>query len=133
MAKFLFPYICSFLLYLHYMMLINVKLDITGHKRITFQSSRLHWSSSFLKLTIFVFLYCGEFVKTSSAHSSCINQGYTALVNGEASMHRKGNGCISWLIHSIACFKCIPGGNFRICRGIHYFALNGQKSCDHQP
>ena len=36
--------ICSFLLYFHHMMLVNVKLNISFSKRITFQGSRLHWS-----------------------------------------------------------------------------------------
>ena len=31
-SNFLFPYICSFLLYLHHMMIVNVTLDITGYK-----------------------------------------------------------------------------------------------------
>ena len=45
LANFLFRYICSFLLYFHIMMLVNVKLDINWHKRITFQGCKLHWSS----------------------------------------------------------------------------------------
>ena len=47
-AKFVFPHICSFLLYMHHMMLVNIKLDISGHKLITFQGYKLHWSGSFL-------------------------------------------------------------------------------------
>ena len=35
-VNFVFPYLSSFLLYWHYMMFINVKLDITGFKSITF-------------------------------------------------------------------------------------------------
>ena len=35
-VNFVFPYLCSFLLYWHHMMLINVKLDITGFNSITF-------------------------------------------------------------------------------------------------
>ena len=38
----------QFLLYLHHMMLVNVKLDVSGHKRIRFQCCRLHWYYSFL-------------------------------------------------------------------------------------
>ena len=47
MANFVFPYIYSVLPYLHCMMLVHVKLDIGGYKRITFQGCRLHQSSSF--------------------------------------------------------------------------------------
>ena len=36
-ANFAFPYICSFLLNLQHMMLVNVKLGITWYKKITFQ------------------------------------------------------------------------------------------------
>ena len=36
-ANFVFPYIGNFLLYLHnYIILVNVKLEIKGHMRITF-------------------------------------------------------------------------------------------------
>ena len=35
-VNFVFPYLCSFLLYWHHMMLINVKLDLTGFGSITF-------------------------------------------------------------------------------------------------
>ena len=35
-ANFVFPYIFSFLLYLHQLMLVNVRLEIKGHMRITF-------------------------------------------------------------------------------------------------
>ena len=53
------------------MMLVNVKLDISGYNNITFKGYRLHWTSSFLmahlkqKVAILAFLYCGEFVKNS--------------------------------------------------------------------
>ena len=36
-ANFVFPYICSFLLYSHQVMLINVILEIKGFMRISFQ------------------------------------------------------------------------------------------------
>ena len=42
-VKFLFPCICKFLLYLHHMILVNVKLDVSGYKRIIFQGCRFHW------------------------------------------------------------------------------------------
>ena len=42
------PIYCSFLLYLQHMVLVNMKLDISGCSRITFQGCRLHWPSSFL-------------------------------------------------------------------------------------
>ena len=45
-ANFVFPYIYSFLLYLYHMILVNLKLDISGYK-IVFQDGKLHWSSSF--------------------------------------------------------------------------------------
>ena len=60
-CQLVFPEICSFLLYLHYMMLVNVKLDINGSKRITFEDYEIHCS-----LAILTFLYYGEFVKTSN-------------------------------------------------------------------
>ena len=47
-TNFVLLYICNFLLNLQYMMLVNVKLYISGCNRITFQGCRLHWSSSFL-------------------------------------------------------------------------------------
>ena len=37
-ANFVFLYICSFLLYLHYVMLVNVTLDISGYKQVIFQN-----------------------------------------------------------------------------------------------
>ena len=36
----------SFLLHLQHMMLVNMKLDISGCNRITFQGYRLHWMLS---------------------------------------------------------------------------------------
>ena len=47
-AYFVFPYVCSFLLYLQHVMLVNAILNISGYNRITFKGYRLHWSSSFL-------------------------------------------------------------------------------------
>ena len=47
-VSFVFPYICSFHLYSQHMMLVNVKLDISGCNRNTFQGCVLHWSSFFL-------------------------------------------------------------------------------------
>ena len=35
-ANFVFPYICSFLLCWHQLMLVNMKMEIKGHMRITF-------------------------------------------------------------------------------------------------
>ena len=46
-ANFVFPNIFSFLLYLHQMMLVNVKLDISG-----FQGCGLHWSNPFLMVQL---------------------------------------------------------------------------------
>ena len=46
-ANFVFPYFCSFLHYLRLGVLVNIKLNISGCARITFQGCRLHWSSSF--------------------------------------------------------------------------------------
>ena len=42
-ANFVFTYICIFLHYLHHMMLVNVKWNISWHKRNTFQEWKLHW------------------------------------------------------------------------------------------
>ena len=36
-TNFVFPYICSFLIYWHHLMLKNVKLDPSGHKKIIFE------------------------------------------------------------------------------------------------
>ena len=47
-ANFVFPYVCSFLLYLHQLILINWKLEIKEHMRITFHSCMLYWTSWFL-------------------------------------------------------------------------------------
>ena len=41
----IFPYIYNVLLYLHYMILVNVKLDVSGYKEIMFQGCIIHWSS----------------------------------------------------------------------------------------
>ena len=49
MVNFVFQNIRGFLLYLHNMLLVNVKLDVSGCKRISFLGRRSHWSSSFLK------------------------------------------------------------------------------------
>ena len=40
-VNFVFSYICIFLHYLHYMILVNVKLEVSGCKRIIFQGCRL--------------------------------------------------------------------------------------------
>ena len=42
------------------MVLVNTKLDISGHNWVIFRGCRLYWSSSFLMAQ----LYCDEFVKT---------------------------------------------------------------------
>ena len=47
-ADFVFPYICSFLFNLQPVMLVNVKLDISGCNSITFEGCRLHLTSTFL-------------------------------------------------------------------------------------
>ena len=44
-TNFVCPHICSYILYLQHMMLVNVKLDISGCNRIAFEGCRLHWSS----------------------------------------------------------------------------------------
>ena len=67
-ANYVFPHNDSFFLYLHHIMSVNVKLDISDHKRIVFQGTLL-WSRSFVMtqqndIGNIVFLYCGEFVKT---------------------------------------------------------------------
>ena len=40
-ANFVFPYICSFLHYLQHIMIVNEKLEVSGCKRIIFQSYKL--------------------------------------------------------------------------------------------
>ena len=56
---------------MHYAILVNVKLDISGYKRITFQDCILSLvlfisnGTAETKLAILAFLYCGEFVKNS--------------------------------------------------------------------
>ena len=40
-ANFVFPYICSFLHYLHHIMIVNEKLEVSGCKRIIFQGYKL--------------------------------------------------------------------------------------------
>ena len=47
-CQFRIPRFCHFLLYLHCMILINVQLNVSGHKRIMFQGCRLYCSSLFL-------------------------------------------------------------------------------------
>ena len=42
------PIYFSFLLYLHHMMLVNVKLDMKGHKEVIFQRYKLQQSGSFV-------------------------------------------------------------------------------------
>ena len=71
-ANFVFLYICYFLLYLHHMILVNMKLDINGDTRITFQDCKLHLTCLFLMAhpeqswQFLAFLYCGGSVKTSA-------------------------------------------------------------------
>ena len=70
-ANFVLPYICSSHLYLHHVLLVDVKLDVSGYKlQIIFQSCIVHCSSFFFSngtaKTILAFLYCGEFVKNCS-------------------------------------------------------------------
>ena len=47
-ANFVFPEIRGFLLYLQYLLLVNIKLDIIGCKRIKFEYYILDYSCSFL-------------------------------------------------------------------------------------
>ena len=58
-ANFVFPLRESILLHLHQMMFINIKLDPSGYKKITFQGCTLHCFCSFLlaqlKLVILAF------------------------------------------------------------------------------
>ena len=58
-------YIYSFLHYLQCAMLVKVKIDVRGYKRIVLQDCKLGWSSLFLRrsLVTLPFLYFGEFVK----------------------------------------------------------------------
>ena len=47
-ANFVFPYFCSFLLYLQQMMSIKAKLEIKGYIRIIFQGCVIYVNSLFL-------------------------------------------------------------------------------------
>ena len=51
-VNFVLRYICSFLLYLQHMVLVNMKIDISGFNSITFQGCRLRWSSYFLMVKV---------------------------------------------------------------------------------
>ena len=71
-ANFIFLYISSFLLYLHQLMLVNVKLEIKGWMRITFHGYIYIYilldklilnGTAKMKLAMLAFLYCREFVK----------------------------------------------------------------------
>ena len=73
-ADVVFPVICGFLLYLHNMMLENVKLYqlVQEHYIWRLQTSLVLFISNGTaktKLAIFAFLYCEEFVKTSTEHA----------------------------------------------------------------
>ena len=46
-AIWVFPHICSFLLYSNGIVIVNSKFDITGYKSNTFQDWILWWSSKF--------------------------------------------------------------------------------------
>ena len=61
-ANFLFPYICSFLHYLHLLMLVNVKLDTSWYKR---NADLILNGTPKTEVAILAFLHCGEFVKNS--------------------------------------------------------------------
>ena len=58
----IFPHIYSFPLYLHQLMLVNVKLPIKGYMRTRFTFNVLTFNS---QLAMLVFLYCGDIVKNS--------------------------------------------------------------------
>ena len=67
-ANLIVPYICSFLLYLYYFTLVNVKLDVHEDYILKLQISLVLFISNGkakTKLVILAFLYCGEFVKNS--------------------------------------------------------------------
>ena len=79
------------------MMLLNVKLDVIGYKRIIFQGSRIHWSCSFLngtakmKLVILTFLPGREFVKTLLQNTTCSVWCRFYLLSIEWDLIRLGN------------------------------------------
>ena len=56
-------------LYLHHVVLLDM-----GYERIAFQGCILHWSSS---LAILIFLYYGEFVKTSLVFGQIVYSNHT--------------------------------------------------------
>ena len=58
-SNFVLLYICSSFFYLHHMMLVNMKLDVSRHKRIALQGYRILWSSSFQKAQLkLIWLLC---------------------------------------------------------------------------
>ena len=61
------------------MMLVNVKLNESGYKKITFQCGKAK-----TKLAILAFLYGGNFMKNSTdsiifVHSHCLHSGATNI------------------------------------------------------
>ena len=82
-------------------MIVNVKLDITGSKSITFENYKMYFSCLFVmaqlnkrKLAILAFLYCGEFVKTSSGNtrmSMCTRYVYRSLNSVALHKERRKN------------------------------------------
>ena len=71
-ANFVFPHICSLLLYWQHMMLVNVILDISGCYRSRFHGCIYVICAVKTKLVILAFMYCREFVKKPIAVSSLI-------------------------------------------------------------
>ena len=68
-ANFVFPYFCSFLLYLHHIILVNVTLNISGYYISRLQTLLVLLISNGTvetKFAILAFLYSGEFVKNTT-------------------------------------------------------------------
>ena len=78
---FIFPYICNLLLHLHHMMLVNVKIDVSGYEKITIQGYRLHWFSSFLM------------AQWKQSWHSCV---VGSLRKSQMYCEKAGNYCILW-------------------------------------
>ena len=49
-ANFVFLFICSFLPYSYHVLLVNVKLDVTGYKRITCQDKKVFQEDAYCPL-----------------------------------------------------------------------------------
>ena len=105
-TNFVFPYICSVLLCLQHLMLVNMKLDISGSNWISFQGYKLHWSSSFLKAQPKQSCQnCGEFAKTPITAMSF--RGISSRVNNTAIKYIPCYNIFQAFPFIVNCFVCV--------------------------